>query len=609
MNAVVGASAVDVHDLMSRTADEVARWGRADLAAELRRGAQDRGGACSTVVVGPAGVGKSTLVDALLGARLCAGDLRLSTAVPVVVRWSQQPSASVGPGSDEPGQAARRPIPLTYVAAAAAVPGLRDASRSVEVGLPRRLLAGGLVLIDTPGLSGGLAGPRASSVLTAAASSDSLLYVVDPSRELSALDVRFLRRAVELCPDVVVLLTKIDAYREWRRMLVINDRHLREAGLRIEILPLSAPLRLHGLHVGDDESVRASGYPRLAKHLRDVVLAHTEQAQSWRGTRQVRSALRELLSDAAAQREVLESSSASEARQGLEDARAAAEDLRERTARWQQLLNDRVAELVSQGDTQLEARIGRVRREVAERLEATDPASVWRSFEPWLYERTNGQLLAHFSEVRSHADLIVSEVAQVFGEGPVDLNQQLDAAVTSSHGSADTLSALLQSPRRAGRGEMSMHAARGASLGVSLSLGGASLFGVTVLSGGWALPATAVVAAVVLGRRMVRTAKDAQLNVRRAEAMRASGSYLDEAERMARRESRDAVRRIQQEVRDHFTSVAVEQQRSAAHTLKTLEKAARASGEERAARLRALDASLLRLRPLVAEVDRLVGRS
>src|SRR5262249_38402496 len=113
---------------------------------------------------------------------------------------------------------------------------------AVDVSLPRQLLRDGLVLVDTPGVGGGLSSAQAAATLRALASADAVVFVTDASQELSAPELALLRQAKDLCPQLVCALTKTDFYPEWRRILDINRAHLRRAQLDVTLLPLSAPL-------------------------------------------------------------------------------------------------------------------------------------------------------------------------------------------------------------------------------------------------------------------------------------------------------------------------------------------------------------------------------
>ena len=88
------------------------------------------------------------------------------------------------------------------------------------------------------------------------------------------------------------------------------------------------------------------------------------------------------------------------------------------------------------------------------------------------------------------------------------------------------------------------------------------------------LPLAAVLAGVI-GKVALEGARTAQNRALRAEAERAVAGYLDEIEVRARRDSRDAVRRVQQHLREVFTEHAAELHTSTARNLELLQKSLR----------------------------------
>src|SRR2546429_8625512 len=133
--------------------------------------------------------------------------------------------------------------------------GVLDDARleAVEVELPRELLRGGLVLVDTPGIGGGFAAAAAAATMRAMSLADAVLMVSDASQEYTAAEVELLRRAAEICPRMLCVLTKIDFYPEWARIQEINRGHLRRAGLSTELMPVSSVLREVAVETGDQE--------------------------------------------------------------------------------------------------------------------------------------------------------------------------------------------------------------------------------------------------------------------------------------------------------------------------------------------------------------------
>src|SRR4249919_1544229 len=166
---------------------------RPDLAERLsaaRRRLADPG--IHIVVAGEFKQGKSSLVNALVGAAVCPVDDDVATAVPTYVRYGQEAAACLILDTDPPR---REAIPIEDVrrhvveGAGAGPGGLRVAG--VEIRLPRSMLAGGLVIVDTPGL-GGLGSTHAAASLAAISMADAVLFVTDASQELTRTEVDFL---------------------------------------------------------------------------------------------------------------------------------------------------------------------------------------------------------------------------------------------------------------------------------------------------------------------------------------------------------------------------------------------------------------------------------
>jgi hypothetical protein len=125
------------------------------------------------------------------------------------------------------------------------------------------------------------------------------------------------------------------------------------------------------------------------------------------------------------------------------------------------------------------------------------------------------------------------------------------------------------------------------------------------------LPLTAVLAGVI-GRVAWRSARTAQNRALRAEAERAVSAYLEEVEVRARRDSRDAVRRVQQHLREVFTEHAAELHASTVRNLEVLQKSLREQeAQARPEQLEKASAEVRGLQELAnragALVDQLLG--
>ena len=113
-------------------------------------------------------------------------------------------------------------------------PGNREGWSHVEVAVPRPVLAGGLELVDTPGV-GGLQSVHGAATMAALPGADAVLLVSDAAQEYTAPELEFLAHAASVCPNVACVLTKTDLYPSWRRIVELDrgapgrGRHQRRA--------------------------------------------------------------------------------------------------------------------------------------------------------------------------------------------------------------------------------------------------------------------------------------------------------------------------------------------------------------------------------------------
>ena len=174
------------------------------------------------VIAGEFKMGKSALVNALLGFEVCPVDDDLATAVPTLVRWAEQEEAT----ATSPGEGIGSEPVVTSIAygdraqmcTEAGNPGNHLGLQLVELGVPSPLLAGGIQLVDTPGV-GGLASVHNAATVAALPAADAVLFVSDAAQELSMPELEFLKAACSACPVVVEVVTKIDFQPAWRRIV------------------------------------------------------------------------------------------------------------------------------------------------------------------------------------------------------------------------------------------------------------------------------------------------------------------------------------------------------------------------------------------------------
>jgi hypothetical protein len=426
----------DALALVDLVAKAATAYDRLDLARRLSATRQRLSDpAVHVLVVGEFKQGKSSLINALVGAPVCPVDDDVATAVPTAVRWADVPYARVryqGETDDIEGDVVEIAVEevASYVTESAN-PDNRERLRLVEVGLPRRVLATGVVLVDTPGV-GGLGSAHAATTLAALPMADALLFVSDASQEYSGPELDFLRQARELCPEVACVLTKTDFYPSWRKVAELDRGHLDRVGVQATMLPVSSTLRNDALAAGDQDLNQESGFPALVSHLRDEVARQSSLGVVGAAVADMRWAVMQLRSQFEGELAALADPARAQAVMlRLEDAKAQAERLRSQASRWQQVLVDGVGDLTSDLDHDLRERIRQVVKEAEDALDISDPAETWDEFEPWLYRRTAEDVAHHYALMNRRGRELATEVAEVFALDGQEVNLVLQGGLPS----------------------------------------------------------------------------------------------------------------------------------------------------------------------------------
>jgi hypothetical protein len=594
---------VDAIDTTVRVTDAL---GRPDLARELalvRERLLDP--AFTVLVIGEFKQGKSSLINALLGTSACPVDDDVATAVPTVLRWSDQWSAAVHFAAESPDQdpaQLRTEIPVDQLASFVtelANPENVKQVRSVEIGLPAPILQSGLVLVDTPGV-GGLAGAHAAITLSTLPIADAVLFVSDASQEYSGPELEFLDNARRSCPTVVGALTKVDFYPEWRKILDLDLDHMAERGLDFPVLTLSSELRRLAVASGDADLNRESGFPQLERFLRDDVAASGERlvldgvrAVAGRVVDEVEGQYRAehaALSDPEAQaRRVAELEEAAE--------RAAAQ--RQVTARWDVTLADGITDLNRAAAKQLDDSLRAFYKESDAAVDAIDPADSREEYEQWLYKRASEHLAAVDEVVRGQVADLIARVEEHFVADGGGTAAALDLGLE--------IGTLMHAVARAGEVQESTRKDDKVGTGVAAlrgSYGGVMMFGIMGKIVGLAL--INPVSLVLGGLLTVRTVKELRkqsLNQRRHTTKVDGQKYIGELAVAARNDNGDRLERIRRQLRDRYQLRAREHQEALAAALSTAKADAKRSESERADRIADVEAELRRLAKLRSVLD------
>lgn len=557
-------------------------------------------------VVGEYKQGKSSLVNALLNAPICPVDDDIATSAPTAVRYAVEPGAAVllappgGDGAtaaDEAPEPVREQIPLDRVVdyvTEAANPANERRVHAVEVGVPRKLLAGGLVLVDTPGV-GGLGSPHTAITLGALPLADALVLVSDASQELTEPELEFLQTARRMCPNVVCVLSKIDLYPAWRKIRDLDIEHLARHGIDASLICTSSALRIEALRTSDPALNQESGFSELVAYLQNDIVTNAERLTVRTAASHVADVAGLLTSQFEQEREALRSRDSRQAMADLDELQAKAARLGSSLARWQQTLSDGIADLSADLDHELRRRLREVGKEADDAIDNSDPAETWDEFEPWLRRRVARDVAETYAFLHHRSLDLARRVAEHFEEDgeipsirptvmdPGDMLRQIDVNTE-----IDT--------KTMGRGDALMTGMRGGYSGVLMfGMVGSMVAGVSMLN-----PATAVIG-LLMGRKTLRQEKERQLTVRRHSAKSAHRRYADEVSFVVAKDARDTLRRVQRQLRDLYSTRAQELQKTTKDALAAAQKAAKADSATKEGRLRDLNAEIKRLAALRAK--------
>jgi hypothetical protein len=552
------------------------------------------------LIVGEFKQGKSQLVNALVNAPVCPVDDDIATAVPTVVKHAETTKAELVREGESEGSAERTSVPANQLAQHVSEAGNRGNTALIsyaEVGLPRKLLSGGLVLVDTPGV-GGLGSAHGAATMSALPSADAVLLVSDAAQEYTAPELEFLDAAMKLCPNVACVLTKTDLYPHWRRIEELDRGHLRNAGVDAEIFPVSSVLRLHAAKEQDGELMDESGFKPLVDYLLHKVVAQSDELARRSTSHDVLSMADQLSAGMKAELAILEDPEKVNALvEDLTKAKARADELKQRSSRWQITLNDGVADLQSDIGFDLRDRLRTIQREAEQLIDDSDPAEVWDQFSDWFHQQISSAASANFVWAAERARWLAGQVAEHFSEGADTSMPELRFDDEGIAGKVDQL----EKPEveQIGRGGQLLKGMQG-------GYGGMLMFGMIGTLAGLPIFAGAP-AGVLLGIKAVRDEKKRMLQKRRGDAKNGVRKHIDEVTFQVGKDSTDMLRRTQRQLRDHFSALAEEMSTSIAASVQAAQNALKTNTSGREKRIRDLKAEVSRIDGMAQRAKALVN--
>ncbi|HEX9258199.1 MAG TPA: dynamin family protein [Acidimicrobiales bacterium] len=589
-------------ELAIATATVATELGREDLGMRLQAAAT-RAGRPSTVVcvVGEFKQGKSSLVNALLGQGACPVDDDLATSALTLLRYGDEVRVVVRRKEGEQLVVEEiAPDALRSWVTEAGNPGNERGVERVDVTLPHPLLAHGLVFVDTPGM-GSMGAGHAANTLAFLPFADGLVFVTDTSAELSAPEVDFLKRARDLCPTVVVALTKTDLYPEWRRIAGLDAGHLERVGATAPTVALSAPVRALALARRDARLDERSGFPSLIGVLEREVIAPAKDVAARRAVREATGALDQLEQPLRTEQAVLDDPARMhDTLAVIDNARQRLEHLRGPGSRWSTLVGDKVADLSNDVNFRFRSRIRQVARSFDEEVETLKTPEDWDDLGRRLQTEVADAVTDLFQAMAAGADAIADSVVALLaedaidlpplrsGEAGVDVQQMWAGKDVNEKGSV------------VGRGFSStMTGLRGAQ-------GGILMFGMM----GRFLPGSA--AALLLsnpvtiglglafGGMQLYDAHKRKIAQRRQMARAHVRQFLDDVQFEVGNEVGEAVREVQRSLRDEFTERISELQRTYMEAGRRAQETAQADEATTAQRRTQLQSALERIANLRA---------
>lgn len=594
--AVLLAQQLD--NIASQVRDIAVRSGRDDLADRLDSASQALADTdVQVVVVGQFKQGKSALVNALVSAPVCPVDDVVATSVPTIVRWGQRASAALVTEMAETGEIIRNEVApdrlrqhVTELAGEVGYLGRLHA----EVTLPRRILADGLIFIDTPGV--GRAQARASTNLTLLPQADAAIMVTDATQELTEPELAFVKQATALCPRLTCVVSKIDLQHQWRGIMDANTAHFTGAGVTVPMIATSALLHNLAIEEADDDLKAEAHIDDLAKHLHRNVRTDVLASRRKVAANDICSVGEHLTLVVDAElKALIAPQDGEQIVQDLRQAEETAERLGKRSARWQQTLSDGAGDLISDIEFDLRDRLRAVGREADQLIESSDPGKAWNDIGAWLAESVTQAVSDNFVWTHQRSVHLAEVVAQHFsidGKAAVpELTLTGADQVLGAIGGLDTVH-----PGKLSIGQKLM-------IGMKGSYGGVLMFGLmTTLAGMALVNPISVAAGLIMGGFAYRQDAHQRLEQRRAEAKGAVRRLVDESIFQVSKEARDRMNRVRRLLRDHFITVADDLKHSLNESVRKAKNSASLPKNERERRVETLRAEL-------QEIQQLCGRA
>jgi hypothetical protein len=288
----------------------------------------------------------------------------------------------------------------------------------------------------------------------------------------------------------------------------------------------------------------------------------------------------------------------------LEQRKRDAQEAMAHTALWQQVLNDGISDLTADVEHDLRARFRAITQHTESLVDGCDPTQHWAEIGGELENAIATAVGDNFVWAYQRAEALAQEVARTFEEAGVDAVEtpHVDAReMGASFGEFKSVARLEAKPIKAGHKVVT---------GMRGSYGGVLMFGMlTSFAGLGMFNPLSLGAGLILGRkaykedmenRMLRVRNEAKTNVRR---------FVDDVAFVVGKESRDRLKGVQRQLRDHYREIANQANRSLSESLQATLAAAKLEENERGARVKELERQLNILRQVTEHAERLSAQA
>jgi hypothetical protein len=226
-------------------------------------------------------------------------------------------------------------------------------------------------------------------------------------------------------------------------------------------------------------------------------------------------------------------------------------------------------------------------------LDDADPGKIWDQFAAQLEEQATAAVAANFLWATERARWLAGQVAELFEEDGARALPQLRTA----RAAVPEMIAEMERPsgEKFGVGQRAFVGLRGGYIGTLMAGLASTFMGLTLLN-----PFSAA-AGLLMGGKMVRDEGRRLLDRRRMEAKNTVRRYVDDVTFQVGKQSRDMLRHMHRDLRDHFMARSDELVRSAQEALIAAERAVDSGEAERQQRIADLNAELERIAALENE--------